>query len=1129
MKKNWWIPSKNEWRVLRFGGNVTRRTRRLVPMVILIASFTQASAEVTMVEELWALPTYEVLGPEKAPIFFSHESYQGASRVIYPYALNDVISSERVSHDWKVVTLENEFIKLGVTPEIGGKLYYATDKSNDYSFIYKNSVVKPGNLGMTGAWVSGGIEWCVAHHHRASTLLPVDYSLAEHADGSKTVHVGETEPRHGLRWTVGITVHPGKSYFEAEVTLHNQTPQTHSFLYWANVATHASNQYQTIFPPSVQHVTYHSKTDFAHWPVSKERYTWHDFSDGVDISRWKNVKNSASFFAHDLQEDFMGGYDHARHAGTVHIGDHNIVKGAKLWEWGSGPRGQATEGRLNEGSGPYVEIMVGAYSDNQPDYSWIRPYEVKRWKHYWYPIKGIGGFKNANLNAAVNLEQREKNQIFLGYHSTQRVDNARIVLRHGDDTILQKTISISPEQEFTELVTIDGDIQFTSLVTEMVDAESGQLIISYQPKDHKREALPEPYTPPLPPEDIATIEDLYLAGKRIEQFHNPRVSAVAYYAEALKRDRSDTRSNTALGEYHLRRGDLDRAKQHFETAVARLTQGYTRPASAETLYLLGLTLRAQGQYDKAVDFLYRSTWDYAWYSAAYLELAQISSMNGNWAKALAQIDESLSTNNRNSRAIGLKAALQRKLGDYKGAAATLANMPANDPLEFRIGNEAYLIEKQNGDSRQAETLLAALTTRMRDSDHNYLELADGYLDDGLIDEAENVLRRLASENPLIRYYLGYIQHKKDNVDAASEFFARARDMSVDYVFPYRARTRNVMETALTYNPNDAKAYYFLGNLLYDKQPERAIVHWEKAVAIDPDWALAHRNLGWGYYRHVQDLEKAIAFYERAIKLDSSEAIYYAELDSLYELNNSPISKRLSLFVDKNDVVRVRDDAFVRQIKVLTLAGQSDKAVEFLGDRSFNFREGDSAVREMIIDAQLLLGQSFFERRDYENALKHFLLAQIPDEEAGSARSGNRDIQVNYFIGQAYDALLRPDRAHDYYRQAAGTAAANGQGFMHYYKGLALMELGDVIAAREIFNSLLRSGNDALKPIDGGQGDFFAIFGERESENTRRSIAYTVRGLGYKGLGKPSLAEADLRAAVKLSFSNLWANTELQNL
>jgi hypothetical protein len=342
-------------------------------MALCFATFAMAQSEVTLKEEAVVMPTYPVAPAEKSPIFFRNEAYQGASRHYYPLAMNDQYTNERIEKAWKMVMLENEYIELGVSPEIGGKIYYATDKTNDYHFVYKNNVVKPSNIGMTGAWVSGGIEWSIPHHHRASTYQPSDYTTTVNDDGSKTIWIGEYEPRHGMRWTIGVTMFPGKSYFKTEGRMYNSTPYTHTFLYWANVAAHTNINYQTIFPPSAQIATFHSKTDFTRWPISTENFRGSDFTEGVDISWWKNTKKSNSFFVHDLQEDFMGGYDHGKNAGTVHVGNHNIVKGAKLWQWGSGPRGQATEARLTEDDGPYVEIMVGAYSDNQPDYSWIRP------------------------------------------------------------------------------------------------------------------------------------------------------------------------------------------------------------------------------------------------------------------------------------------------------------------------------------------------------------------------------------------------------------------------------------------------------------------------------------------------------------------------------------------------------------------------------------------------------------------------------------------------------------------------------------------------------------------------------------------------------------------------------------
>jgi tetratricopeptide (TPR) repeat protein len=980
---------------------------------------------------------------------------------------------------------------------------------------------------MTGAWVSGGIEWCVFHHHRASTMLPMDYSTAENADGSKTIFIGETEPRHRMRWTVAVTVRPGKSYFEADLSIYNPTPYTNTFLYWANVATHTNDNYQTIFPPSVQVATFHSKTEFTRWPISTEVYRGQDFTEGVDISWWKNVKKSASFFSWDLKEDFMGGYDHGKQSGTVHIGDHNIVKGAKLWEWGSGPRGQATEGRLTETSGPYVEIMVGGYSDNQPDYTWIRPYETKTVKHYWYPVKDIEGFKNANLDAAVNLEQRDDNQVFLGYHSTQKVDKAKVILKKGGEIVLEEEIQISPVKAFTKLITINGPYRFTDLYTALVDAKTNEVLVSYQPVEREPvEELPAIVDRPPLPEEVKTIEELYLIGKRNEQFYK---SSMEYYDEVLRRDPFDTRTNTAMGNQYLKAGEYKIARKHFATAIKRMTHDYTRPSTGEALYLQGLTLKAMGLFDEAVDTLYRATWDYAYHSAAYFELAQISSLHGDYTKALQQINESLYTNLRNNRALGLKAAIQRKMGDYAGAMETVKSIIKSDPLNFRLGNEVYLIAKESGKTEEAKKSLNTLTKNMRNFDQNYLELAVGYFNDGMLDDAKDALLRYKGENPIVSYYLGYIEDQNGNSDQAKKFFSKAHNLSEEYCFPFRLETVKILKKAIAYNENDGKAYYYLGNILYNKQAEKAISYWEEAVKKEPGLAMAYRNLGWGYYRHYNDYQKAIPNYEKAIALNNSDAILYTELDRLYELNNSPVEQRLKIFEGNEQVVNDRDDAFIRQITVLTLAGKPEKSVEYLKDKIFSYREGNSRVREVIIDAQLSLGLKYLADKNYQNALDHFLLAQVPDEEAGSARSGNRDIQVNYFIGRAYEALEKEEKAKEFYQLATEAETSEETGIMSYYQGLSFQKLNDKKQASKIFKELIESGEQVIKKSGETQGDFFAIFGEKEAEKIRVSRAHTLRGLGYKGLGKTSKAKDDLTKAVELSVSNLWANTELKNL
>ena len=1094
----------------------------LIFLIAAIAGDQLLFAQVKISEERWVLPTYPVNPPDKNPMFFKRESYQGASKVIYPYALNDMISNEKADHAWKTLILENEYIKLCVAPEIGGKLYYGTDKTSNYNFIYKNNVVKPSNIGMTGAWVSGGIEWCVIHHHRASTFLPVDYDLLENADGSKTIWIGETEPRQRMRWTIGITMFPGKSYFQAEVKIHNPTPITNTLLYWANVATHTNKNYQVIFPPSVNAATYHAKNSFTRWPFSTEVYNNEDFTKGVDISYWLNSVHQNSYFSYDLKEDFMGGYDHGRETGTVHIGDHNIVKGAKLWEWGSGPHGQATEGRLTENDGPYVEIMVGAFSDNQPDYSWIRPGEVKTFKQFWYPVKNIQGFKNANLNGAVNLEKRDKGKVFLGYYSTQKVSKAKIILKKKADVILEKTVEISPEKTFTDSVEIDGNFALTDLYTEMVNLDNNEVLVSYQPLAPKAVVkLPQEVKKPADPKEMQSVEELYLTGSRILQFHNPTLNAMDYFTEALNRDPNDIRTNTAVGNMFLKNWEYEKARGYFATAIKRLTKDYTRPSNCEVLYLQGLTLKALGLYDEAIDTLYRATWDYAWHSAAYLELARISCVRGQYGKALVEIENSLSTNARNNTAIALKATILRKLGRTEEARTLLAPVALADPLDFRIGNELYLLANNNGKTEESTGLHAQLLVKMRGFEQNYLELASGYLGDGFTNEAEAVLKSCPQENPMVSYYLGYLRHLKGDLASAAENCAKAAAMPTDYVFPFRAEDEQVLLKASEARPGDALPYYYLGNLLYDKQPQRAIGFWEKAVQLNPSMAIAWRNLGWGYNYHVKDLKKAILAYEKAFGLKKDEPVYYAELDVLYEQNNTPLATRARLFESAHEVVKQRDDAFVRQIMVLNLTGQVEKSVDYLEKSNFHFREGSSRISDMTVDARLLLGSKYMKARQYKKALEQF--QAFGKREAEDEQAGARDPQINYYLGTAYEALGNSKDAKTAYQKAAGQELKN-TGIMSYYKGLSCRKLRETEKANSIFKALIDEGNRLL--TTSAKTDFFAKFGEKETANVRQSNAHTLLGLGNKGIGNQTVATENLKKAVELSVSNLWANVEL---
>ena len=1111
-----------------------RKTGRtwLYGCIVLVGIFISGSAtpvtgEVKAYEEEITIPTYITEEPDPNPMFYTGIAYQGAQKRIYPYPLDNNLTDRKVDKKWTGLVLENEYIKVVILPERGGKLYIGRDRTNGYDFIYHNAVIKPGLVGMLGAWTSGGIEWNIPHHHRATADLPVNYRLTDNPDGSKTIWVGEVERRHRSRWGVAVTLHPGTAYIEATMRYYNRTALANSILMWANTGVHSNEDYQIIFPPQTEYATFHGKNQFSEWPISHQMYNDIDFTEGVDISWFKNHKKSVSFFAWDSTSKFIAGYDHGKDAGTVVITNPYTAPGKKFWNWGVGPRGEMWFDLLTDNSGPYVELMTGAYSDNQPDYSWANPHTVKPTTMYFYSIKKMGDVKYADRNGALNLEQRSDDTYLVAVNTTRDFKNAQLRVFTDMKNLLETELDIGPAGFYRQELTVDPAIKKTDITVELFTADGKQLL-QYQPEPKKGAPMPNPVTPPKRPEEVETVEQLYQRGVRLQQFYNPNFQPYPYYREALRRDPNHSGANTQIGLLYLKRGMYDSAAVALQRAYSRITKNYTTPKDAEPLYYYGLTLLKQDKLSEAYDWLYDATWDYEWYAPAHGLLARIKSIQGDYATALEHTEKSLANNTRSFRVRNLQATLLRKTGKLDEAEQIIRETLNEAPLNFRTQYELMRLYQEQGKTAEYRTAHEALAKLMREEVQNYLTLANEYGKAGFYDEGIHALN-LAVESaydtlstyPLVYYYLGYYHEQLQDLQTAKKYYRQGHRQSPRYCFPYRYETARVLKAALKHLPGDDRAYYYLGNLYYDQQPEQAMEYWQSSLKYNDGYARVHRNLAFGYHHTYNKEQKAVRHMLQAIELNPEDPRFYLELDKYSEYAGISPEKRMQRLEEHPEVIEKSLGALARKAELMVFHGEYDRAINILETTHFRRAEGAGGIHDVWVDAHLLRGQQRVNDGKYQQAIADFHEAlrypinlEVP--------TGNRERQVHYYLGMAYDRMGKRQQAREHYRKA--TSEPYGWSEMQYAQALAYEELGQKAKADSMFSVLINQGRTELTTEEVAR--YFAKFGGGEFEKGEQSRAHYLIGLGYLGKEEAKEARKQFQDALSLNPANLGAKVHL---
>jgi tetratricopeptide (TPR) repeat protein len=1025
------------------------------------------------------IPTYPVGTPEKNPVFFEKRVYQGSSGKVYPVPFIDKVHDQPVDATYQRALLENDYVRLEMLPEIGGRIFIGQDKTNDdYDFFYRQDVIKPALVGLAGPWISGGVEFNWPQHHRPGTFLPADTHIEEETDGARTVWMSEHDPIHRLKGMHGIRLRPDSSLIELRARLYNRTPFVHTFLWWANVAARVHDEFQSFFPPDVHYVADHAVRAISSFPVAENPYYGIDYQNrpgANDLGWYKNIPVPTSYMVCQTNFDFFGGYDFSKNGGFVHIANRHISPGKKQWTWGNDKFGYAWDRELTDRGGPYVELMAGVYTDNQPDFSYLLPYETKTFSQFWWPIQDIGPVQQATRDAALACTVRGDRAIALGL-CVSRKFTGKLTLRTNAGTLAEHDISLDVGESWQNAETSFPGENPSALLVELRD-RTGSLVLDFRPID--RSALTrerQQASEPPAPEDIASTDELYFTGEHLEQHRHPTRDPENYWKEALARDPGNSRSHTALGKRALQRGELGAARNHFQSAINRLTGLHPNPSTGEPHYHLGITLRWLGDQDGAYNALYKATWNYEWRSSAYYQLATADCRKNDWPAALQHLEASLDTNRQNNKARVLKSIVQQKTGRSEDARETIEKLLQADPLDHWA---RYVSATAPGTPEALDDFLAAT----RNDAQTILDIAFDFIEAGLHSEAAGLLRLherhgtvpVAVPNPLerslmTRYLLAWLSSETGDGDS-EQLLQHARDGSPDYFFPSRIEEMLVLEWALRQPGDDPAAAYALGNYYFDKHRHAdAIAAWEKAVDARTLIPQVYRNLGIACWNTYRDGQKASAFYEKAIALDPADPRLVSEFDQLAQKRDLPPDQRLEYLEARHDLVLKRDDATVALAELHNRTGHPRKALDLILSRRFHpWEGGEGAVLRQFTTAHLLLGQNALEAGDARTALDHFTSAMDTPESLGEAYHPlQAKADVNYWIGRARKALGDTEKADGHFRLSAEESGdfAGMEVTLHsplsYYRGLSLLELGKTDEARALFEDLLAFGEEGLK-------------------------------------------------------------------
>ncbi len=916
---------------------------------LLLCSHLNAQTA-TVKEYRKGFPTYPFSDPSPIPLFSA----------VYPYFRYDGFTDKPVQKEWKVVELENAYIKVMILPEIGGKIWTAIEKSTGRPFLYYNHAVKFRDVAMRGPWTSGGLE---ANYgiigHTPNCATPVDYLTRTNADGSVSCIIGVLDLLTRSNWRVEINLAPDKACFTTQSFWYNSTAQEQPYYHWMNAGIKSKGNLEFIYP-GTRYIGHEG--EYADWPVNK--------NNGKKISFYEsnNFGGYKSYHVFGKYTDFFGGYWHDEDFGMARYAAHDDKAGKKIWIWGLSGQGMIWEKLLSDTDGQYVEVQSGRLF-NQNDEGSSRtpfkhrsmvPYASDSWREYWFPVLQTKGFVEANEYGALNIVY-EDGWLKCRFCPIQAIHDDLVVQQEGR-TLYRKSLALAPLQVFADSVQMELDPQ--KLVATLGDHK-----IVYH-SDPKADVISRPVDAPAD-FDWNSAYGLYVQGKELLDMKG--------YARAEEKLRASLAKDPDYYPALVKLAELYYRNMRYSEALTLAAKALSIDTHAgDANYYYGLINARLGHLTDAKDGLDIATLSPEYRSAAYTELARIRLKESDLQKALSEAVKAVDYNRYNMDALQLEAVIFRKLKDPVSAGLVLDALTGYDPLNHFVRFEKWLW-KPTEENRSAFGGLI----RNEMPQETYLELGAWYYEAGALAEAKALFHQCPPVAESM-YWIAFLENKK--VDPASIDPALA--------FPSRSETAAVLEQLLA-SPQTAGDWFLTYQLALIYKDRNRVAECRKLFldcGNDPWYAPFYATRSEIFGDKAGDSVQCLADLQKALSLDPGQWRFHKMLAEYY-IGHGEYAKALTVagnFYQSHPANYIIGMLYARS---LLLNGRSAKAGALLSRLSIIPFEGATAGHELYREAMLMESLRFLEKKDYRRSLAYTAKAELWPENLGSGKPYDEDIDT----------------------------------------------------------------------------------------------------------------------------------------